>query len=280
MISNKNLQNTEDFNEEIEADEPISVDDFIKELEAKEKDLHISSDLVIEIGDSDFAETGITEFAHVKLPVQNETAPAADFFSPVFPNSKTFSELEDEISRLKTQLAKMEIERDEIYESSRRRQRDFENYKNRTERERQETFASQINNLATQILPVLDNLNRALDFANDAADEKAKEFQQFFHGIYLVNQQLNEVLSGMGVSLIASVGEPFDPHYHEAVAIEETGNFPPNTISTELLRGYRIGNRVIRPSMVKVAAAVQPRESAVVEENETENTDEIIFETE
>jgi molecular chaperone GrpE len=61
----------------------------------------------------------------------------------------------------------------------------------------------------------------------------------------------------MGVQPIIAVGEPFDPHFHEAVATEETDEFPPQTVTAELLRGYRIGDKVIRPSMVKVS--VHPR---------------------
>lgn len=273
MISNKNLKNKEDFSEEIETGEQLSVDDFIKELEAKERDLHISSDLVIEFGESDFPETREIEFTDAQSPAQDENAAAKKSVESIFSNDKAFPELEEEISRLKTVVTKMEAERAEIYENSRRRQKDFENYKNRTERERQETFANQVKNLATQMLPVLDNLNRALDFANRAANKKEKEFEQFFQGIFLVNQQLNEVLAGMGVSPIDAVGENFDPHYHEAVAIEETDVYPPKTVSTELLRGYRIGERVIRPSMVKVAAAVQPQ-SAAIQKEKVENANE------
>ncbi len=73
----------------------------------------------------------------------------------------------------------------------------------------------------------------------------------------LVSQQLNEILAEMGVQPIASVGESFDPHFHEAVATEETEKVSPHTIIEELLRGYRIGEKVIRPSMVKVASAVK-----------------------
>ncbi|HEX8637797.1 MAG TPA: nucleotide exchange factor GrpE, partial [Pyrinomonadaceae bacterium] len=77
---------------------------------------------------------------------------------------------------------------------------------------------------------------------------------QFFQGIVLVNQHVNEVLAGMGVAPIASIGERFDPHFHEAVAVEESDVYPPQTVSAEFLRGYRLGERVIRPSMVKVTA--------------------------
>ncbi|HEY0658850.1 MAG TPA: nucleotide exchange factor GrpE [Pyrinomonadaceae bacterium] len=279
MNSKQNLKIKEDFTDEIESKDSSSVDDFIKQLEEKEKDLHISSDLVIEIEEPDFDEASIDEFLQSALPNQDAGLSTNNLSGTVTHNHKTFSELEDEVLELKTQISKIEAERIEMVENSRRRHKDFENYKSRTERERHETFTNQVSNLATQMLPVLDNLNRALDFAADISDEKEKEFQQFFQGISLVNQQLNEVLAGMGVSPIASVGEHFDPHCHEAVAVEETENFPPQTVSTELLRGYRIGSRVIRPSMVKVAASVQPQSDGNPQEK-IEVSDDILFETE
>ncbi len=144
-----------------------------------------------------------------------------------------------------------------MYELTRRRQSDFDSYRKRTERERSETFLNQVSNLATQMLPVLDNFNRALESASNLTGEKVLDSQHFYHGIVLVNQQLNEVLSEMGVEPIVSVGEPFDPHFHEAVATEETDEIPPHIITAELLRGYCIGERVIRPSMVKVSKSSQ-----------------------
>jgi molecular chaperone GrpE len=151
----------------------------------------------------------------------------------------------------------MESERLDLFENARRRSTDFDNYKKRTERERSETFRNQLGNLAKQLLPVLDNMNRALDSANKLPNQKAKDFQQFFEGIVMVSQQLNEILAEMGVEPILSVGEVFDPHLHEAVATEQTDEYSPHTIIAELLRGYRIGDKVIRPSMVKVSSAVK-----------------------
>jgi hypothetical protein len=83
-------------------------------------------------------------------------------------------------------------------------------------------------------------------------EEKRSDIQPFIDGVVLVSQQVNDVLAEMGVQPIATVGETFDPHYHEAVATEESDEMDPNTISAELLRGYRIGERVIRHSMVRV----------------------------
>ncbi|MEO6655429.1 MAG: nucleotide exchange factor GrpE, partial [Pyrinomonadaceae bacterium] len=136
-----------------------------------------------------------------------------------------------------------------------RRLKDFENYKYRMDRERRGSFIDQITNLASQVLPVLDNLDRALVSVENSKLEKTDEFQQFYEGIVLVNQQVNEVFFGMGVQPIATVGEPFDPNFHEAVAVEEREDIAASTILEEMLRGYRIGNRVIRHSMVKVTTA-------------------------
>ena len=258
MNSSHNLDNKDDFSNEIEISESVSVDDFIRQLEAREKDLHISSDLVIEVEDSEFSEQEIDEVLEATLPSRPIKTAVSQKAKPDAATDKMIVELKMEVSLLQSVIEKMEAERAEATESARRRQKDFENYKKRIERERGETFANQVSNLATQMLPVLDNLNRALDFAGAGASEKTQEFQQFFQGIALVSQQVNEVLTGMGIASIPAVGEPFDPHVHEAVAIEESDVYAPQTVSAELLRGYRLGDRVIRASMVKVAAA-KPR---------------------
>ncbi|MCD9185793.1 MAG: nucleotide exchange factor GrpE [Pyrinomonadaceae bacterium] len=265
MNSNQEMDNIEEFSDEIELSSTISVDDFIKELEAKEKDLHISPDLVIEVGESEFDERKMPEFFIPEMSIEIERNGESSFTAgsapQPAPDLKVVSELEGKVRQLSSKVEKMESERSEMLENSLRRQKDFENYKNRTERERRETYHKQISNLATQMLPVLDNLNRALDFAKPVSDGTQNEFKQFFEGIVLVNQQLNEVLAGMGVQPIASVGERFDPHFHEAVATEENLNFPSNVISAELLRGYRIGDKVIRPAMVKVAVTPVRRQT-------------------
>ena len=93
----------------------------------------------------------------------------------------------------------MEADRKEHFEKAQRRSRDFDAYKARTERERGDTFQKQLRNLATQMLPALDNLDRALRFASEMPEEQRNSIDQFFNGIVLVNQQVNEVLAGMGI---------------------------------------------------------------------------------
>ena len=240
-------------------DETGSVDDFIRELEAKEKDLHITSETTfIEIA-ADFDEAEVPDFI-VQEPSKDVTKP----LRPLSPKADTgaVKKLEADLAGLQKKVVELEEQRAELYQNAQRRQKDFENYKARNERERSESFQRQLSNLATQMLPALDNLDRALECASDLTTQKEGEFAQFFDGIVLVNQQVNEVLAGMGIMPIATVGEQFDPHLHEAVAIDESEEVEPNTITSELLRGFRIGDNIIRHYMVKVS---QPPKSQVPE---------------
>lgn len=246
--------------EELDIDSAESVDDFIKELEAKERDLHITADLSIEIEESDFDLDAVPAFVaeEIRAPAIKEPSAAKDGAKTMPPASKTrVYELEQEVEKLNARISELRMERDETQENSDRRLKDFQNFKYRVDRERRGSFIDQLANLATQMLPVLDNLDRALEAAENSASTRSPEFQQFYEGIILVNQQVNEVLTGMGVSPIATVGETFDPVFHEAVAIVENDELAPNTVAEEMLRGFRIGNKVIRHSMVKVTKLSQ-----------------------
>ena len=152
-----------------------------------------------------------------------------------------------ELKRLQTALA-------EAQDTAARRQADFDNYRKRIERERGESHNRIVADTARKLLPVLDNLTRALDAERTLEAEESKEFRHFLHGVELIAKQLNDVLESMGVQPIASVGERFDPHVHEAVVTEPSDEYEPDTVSEEITRGYRIGDRLLRPAMVKVAA--------------------------
>jgi molecular chaperone GrpE len=152
-----------------------------------------------------------------------------------------------ELKRLQTALA-------EAQDSVLRRQADFENYRKRVERERTDTYNRVVADTARKLLPVMDNLTRALDAERSVESGESAEFRHFLHGIQLISKQLSEVLEAFGVQPIAAVGERFDPHIHEAVVIEPSDEHEPDTVVEELARGYRIGDRLLRPAMVKVAA--------------------------
>jgi molecular chaperone GrpE len=152
-----------------------------------------------------------------------------------------------ELKRLQNALA-------EAQEAVARRQADLENYRKRVERERRETHNRVVGELAIKLLPVVDNLARALDAERSMEAGESKEFRHFLNGVELISKQLSEVLESFGVEPIVAVGERFDPHLHEAVVTEPSDKYEPDTVIEELARGYRLGDRLLRPAMVKVAA--------------------------
>ncbi len=256
MNSKEQIPQPEESLDELDIDTSPTVDDFIKELEAKEKDLHITSDMTIEVSESEFDADNVPDFVHHDLA--SAAPPQAAAAVPPGPSvglKTRVYELERELAALQQRNAAIRADRNDIQEKSDRRLKDFENYKYRMDRERRGSFIGQIGNLASQMLPVLDNLDRALNSLDNSRTDRSPEFQQFYEGIVLVNHQVNEVFSEMGVQPITTVGEPFDPNFHEAVATEVRDDMPANTISGEMLRGYRIGNLVIRHSMVRVTTA-------------------------
>jgi len=159
-----------------------------------------------------------------------------------------------ELVASRAELKRLQNELGEAKEGLARRQADFENYRKRIERERGEAYQRVVADVARKLLPVLDNLNRALDAEKTISSHESKEFRHFLHGVELINKQLGDVLESLGIQPIASVGERFDPHIHEAVVTEPSDRYEPDTVTEELARGYRIGDRLLRPAMVKVAA--------------------------
>lgn len=159
-----------------------------------------------------------------------------------------------ELIAARSELKRLQGELTESRDAVARRQADLENYRKRVERERGEAFNRVVADVARKLLPVVDNLVRAVDAERTVQSHESKEFKHFLHGIELINKQLGDVLESLGIQPIAAVGERFDPHVHEAVATEPSDKFEPDTVTEEITRGYRIGDRLLRPAMVKVAA--------------------------
>ncbi|HYJ89887.1 MAG TPA: nucleotide exchange factor GrpE [Pyrinomonadaceae bacterium] len=250
MNTNDTLETANDYSDN--AQDAASVDDFLRELEHLEEDLHITAELKIEVSDSEFDDSNLPEFIVEDLkPIQPKTHKPVE----TNVNAAANDRLKREVTQLEAVVAKFKAEREEILERSERQARDFENFKKRTERERYERLSVQMENLAVQMLPVLDNLDRAIDFVTAMSNEKRTEIQPFIDGISLVHRQIDDVLATMGVKPVIAVGQEFDPHFHEAVAIQDSEKYAPNTVCEELLRGYQMGTRVIRHSMVKVSSA-------------------------
>ncbi len=158
-----------------------------------------------------------------------------------------------ELRRVESELKKLTDERQEMNDRLARRQAEFDNFRKRTERERTETYQRSLGEVVRRLLPVLDNLQRALDAERLVEVRESEEFRHFLHGVELINRQLGGVLESLGVEAVPTVGERFDPHVHEAVATEETDAHEPDTVTQEMQRGYRLGDKLLRPAMVKVA---------------------------
>src|SRR2546430_9640219 len=124
---------------------------------------------------------------------------------------------------------------------------DFDNYKKRARLDQLETMQHASAELIGRLLPVLDDLRNVLDHKPDGVDES------WVKGLELSVRKLEEALGAHGLQPIESVGERFDPKVHEAVGHEESSEHPEDTVVSELRRGYRVRDRVVRPALVKVA---------------------------
>jgi molecular chaperone GrpE len=158
-----------------------------------------------------------------------------------------------ELRRVESELKKLTDERADLVDKLARRQADFDNFRKRTERERSETYNRALGEVVRRLLPVMDNLQRALDTERTMEVGESAEFKHFLEGVELINRQLGVVVEGLGVEVIPTVGRLFDPHIHEAVSTEERADVEPDTIVQEMQRGYRLGDKLLRPAMVKVA---------------------------
>ena len=158
-----------------------------------------------------------------------------------------------ELVATRAELKRVAAENAELRDQLTRRQADFENYRKRVDRERSETYHRVVADVATKLLPVLDNLKRALESESSVESSESDEFRHFLSGVDLIYKQLNGVLEALGVKPVPAVGEPFDPHIHEAVVTEATDDYEPDTVMQELVTGFRLGDKLIRPALVKVA---------------------------
>jgi molecular chaperone GrpE len=136
---------------------------------------------------------------------------------------------------------------EELKDRHLRKLAEFENHKKRSERERQEYFKIALAGFVHDFLPVMDNFERALEHARPADLES-----DFGQGVVIIRKQIGELWKRYGLIPIDTSGA-FDPNLHEAVATEETGTVPPNTILAELQKGYFLNDRLIRPAFVKVS---------------------------
>ena len=140
----------------------------------------------------------------------------------------------------------VKAERDQLLDRLARLQAEFENARKRAERERVSDRDYATGNVVEQFLPVLDNFELALKSAGSA--------EQLRSGVELIVKQMEEVLRQMQVTPIPSVGEPFDPRFHEALGSVERLDLPDQHVAEEIRRGFRLRDRLLRPALVRVAS--------------------------
>jgi molecular chaperone GrpE len=142
----------------------------------------------------------------------------------------------------------LQKQRDEYYDRLLRKTAEFDNYRKRIDRERQSVAESAAADLLAELLPLVDDLDRALK-----ADAGAEGAEAYRRGVELIHRQLLELLRKRGVRPIEALGTDFDPNYHQAVAHEAAPGRRDGEVIEEFRRGYMLGDRLLRPAMVKVA---------------------------
>jgi molecular chaperone GrpE len=166
---------------------------------------------------------------------------------------------EKEVGELKKKLEEKEKEAKENYDRLLRTAADFENYKKRAAKEKEDWTKFANEDLIRTILPFIDNLERAVNHAQKVVDTGF-----LIEGVRLTIQQLLQTLSKFGLSSFESVGKPFDPAMHEAMLVVETNTLEPNQVVEEFQKGYLLNDRLLRPATVSVSKA--PEKEALASE--------------
>jgi len=159
------------------------------------------------------------------------------------------AETETASATLEEQLAAAQAEAARYLDGWQRTQAEFANARKRFDKQRAEAYTNANADLVAKLLPLIDDLERALSSAPESVQR-----DPWFAGVGLVYRKMMSTLEEMGVQPIPAVGEAFDPNRHEALSPEPSNEHASGTIVRELRRGYRLGDQVIRPSLVTVAA--------------------------
>jgi len=158
------------------------------------------------------------------------------------------NESDEQANSQEETIAKLEQELEELKARYLRVQADFDNYRKRTKMEKEVAAKYRSQTLAELLLPVLDNFERAL-----VVKTSNEESEAILKGVEMVYRQFKEALMQEGVEEVEALGEPFDPHKHQAVAQEKSEEHESGIVIEVLQKGYRLKDRIIRPAMVKVS---------------------------
>jgi molecular chaperone GrpE len=177
-----------------------------------------------------------------KQPVVADTPVAAEPLVPVEPATVT----PEQLNELKERAAKA----DENWDRLLRTTADFDNFKKRAAREKQDAIKFANENVLQKLIPVLDSLDMALTAAQASQPEGGQSLQA---GFSMIGQQLKKVMAEAGLEEVDATGKPFDPNLHEAVSQQETAEVPEGHVVQQLRKGYKLRERLLRPASVVVS---------------------------
>ena len=200
--------------------------------------------------------------------VESKVAPEEiEADSPPSENEEIFTAFQQENANLKKLLDDKSQQTDLAKAQYARLAADFENFRRRTTKEKENLEVQVKKNVITELLPVIDNFERARTQLKPETDGE-KAIHSSYQGVY---KTLVECLKKMGVSAMRPEGQEFDPNYHEAMLREATNEYPEGTVIEQLMRGYILGDTILRHAMVKVAV---PQEPVITSEQKmTENAE-------
>jgi molecular chaperone GrpE len=164
-------------------------------------------------------------------------------------NNTDSVEKDDEVARLKKEIETVKEKSTNNYERYLRTLAELDNTRKRALREREEYIKYASLPLIKKLLPVIDDLNRALNVSDDNQD-----YEVLKKGVEMIAKTLYQVIEDEGVKSIEALGKPFDPQYHQPLFVEKSDEYPENTVIEQMQTGYVLKDRVIRPSLVKVSS--------------------------
>ncbi|WP_435925718.1 nucleotide exchange factor GrpE [Paenibacillus sp. DYY-L-2] len=185
----------------------------------------------------DNIETGVEEELTEKAEETAEEIPAQEAGDVQEPSAEAQAELD-----------KLRAEAEEHKQRLLRTQADYDNFRRRTVKEKEELGKYASAKLITELLPVIDNFERALGLVNDS-----EEVASYAKGVEMIFRQLEGILKAEGLSAMESVGTPFNPEFHQAIMQVESDEYEEGTVVEEVQKGYILKDKVLRPAMVKVS---------------------------
>ncbi|MGZ6132065.1 MAG: nucleotide exchange factor GrpE [Myxococcaceae bacterium] len=189
---------------------------------------------------------------------QRETAVAEDLaVVPVAAQEEELAQLRTRIEELEARERELSTQVSQERERALRAAADLDNARKRAQRERDEVVRFGLERVLKDLLPVIDNLDRALDLG-----ERTGKWDGLAEGVRMTRKLLEDTLAKQGLKAFSARGQPFDPHLHEAMGHEEREDLPANSVSTEMLRGFTLYDRLVRPALVMVARPPAPGPAA------------------